>query len=175
VRLKCYIRREKFAAGRFGGLIVRLEWTLKGAAVVRHLGGNQIKDLIAADLNRFLIKNIRLQRVDHEAVGRLFQGVKSIARSSTKTADHPNSNLERWKDPGYWAQRAAFLFLRLLAYREHDNGMFPSYGCDAVVSVRATELALGIIGVARYWSKPECARIFSHDSTAATEAAGVPR
>ena len=27
----------------------------------------------------------------------------------------------------------------------------------------------------RYWSKPECGRIFSHDSTAATEAAGVPR
>ena len=74
VSMKCYGRRAKLPGGRFGACMIRLEWTLKGKpALVRHLGGNQITDLLAADLNAFLKRNLRLARVDHVAVGKLFK------------------------------------------------------------------------------------------------------
>jgi hypothetical protein len=135
VRLKCYIRQEKVAAGKFGGLILRLEWTLKASAITRHLGGNQIKHLIAADLNAFLVKNLRLQSVDHVAVGKLFRVVKGTTAKSIKTRppSGARSKLDqwnaRWNDPDSRAKRAAFLVLRVLCYREHDRGTFPSEEC----------------------------------------------
>ena len=53
--MKCYGRRRSCPRVDFGACIVRLEWTLKGKpALVRHLGGNQIADLLATDLNAFL-------------------------------------------------------------------------------------------------------------------------
>jgi hypothetical protein len=75
VNLKCYVRHEKLAGRRFGQPIMRLEWTLKRKpALVRHLGGNQIGDLLQADLNGFLERNLRLERVDHLTLGKVFRG-----------------------------------------------------------------------------------------------------
>ena len=72
VAMKCYGRKAKLPGGRFGRFVIRLEWTLKGGrALVRHLGGNQITDLFAADLNAFLKHNLRLARVNHAKVGEL--------------------------------------------------------------------------------------------------------
>jgi hypothetical protein len=102
VKLKCYVRHEKLAAGGgFGELCMRLEWTLAGKrALTRHLGGNQIKHLLTADLNAFLRRNIRLERANHVALGNLFRGIKDLRK--------------QWKDP----EKQAFLRLRILADRE---------------------------------------------------------
>lgn len=73
VTLKCYVRLEKLPGGGFVDPIVRLEWTLKGKpALERHLGGNQLKHLLRADLNAFLKHNLRLEQVDRVAFGKLF-------------------------------------------------------------------------------------------------------
>jgi hypothetical protein len=113
VGLKCYVRHQKQPGGGFGGLCVRLEWTLTGKrALTRHLGGNQIKYLLTADLNAFLSRNLRLERVDHVALGNLL--------FITPRRIPPNAQAP-WNDPDYRAKRAAFLALRILAYREHDK------------------------------------------------------
>jgi hypothetical protein len=116
VAMKCYGRKAKLPGGRFGRFVIRLEWTLKGGrALVRHLGGNQITDLFAADLNAFLKHNPRLARVNHAKVGELFSvkrghHVRSIARGGASPI------LKQWSDPKYRARRAAFLALRVHAY-----------------------------------------------------------
>jgi len=93
---------------------VRLEWTLTGKrALTRHLGGNQIYHLATADLNAFLKRNLRLERVDHAALGKLL---------SPRSRIPPNAKARApWNDPDYRARRAAFLTLRLLAEREADK------------------------------------------------------
>jgi hypothetical protein len=119
VSMKCYGRRAKLPGGCFGACTIRLEWTLKGRrALVRHIGGNQINDLLSADLNAFLKDNLRLARVDHVAVGKLFKVRRCTnhARSMGRGAASPI--LKQWHDPKYRAKRAAFLVLRVLAYRE---------------------------------------------------------
>jgi hypothetical protein len=109
VGLKCYVRHQKQPGGGFGGLCVRLEWTLTGKpALTRHLGGNRIDHLAAADLNAFLKRNLRLERVDHVALGNLLFTPRPI----------PPDARAPWNDPNYRAKRAAFLALRNLAYRE---------------------------------------------------------
>src|SRR5262249_19466541 len=109
VGLKCYVRHQKQPGGGFGGLCVRLEWTLTGKrALTRHLGGNRINHLATADLNAFLRRNLRLERVDHVALGNLLFPPRRIP---------PNAPAP-WNDPAYRARRAAFLALRLLADRE---------------------------------------------------------
>jgi hypothetical protein len=122
VKIKSYMRHRKLPGGGYGGLVVRLEWTLTGRpALIRHLRGNQISHLLAADLNDFLRRNIRLERPDHAALGNLFRGIKITA---PRSEDAKTSLRERWKDPGYWAERAAFMILRRLAYREHVQRRF---------------------------------------------------
>ena len=119
VSMKCYGRRAKLPGGRFGACMVRLEWTLKGKpALVRHLGGNQIAVLLTTDLNAFLERNLRLARVDHVAVGKLFK-VKRGRTYAPRMNRHASSPiLKRWADPKHRARRAAFLVLRVLAYRQ---------------------------------------------------------
>jgi hypothetical protein len=109
VRLKCYVRHQKQPGGGFGGLCVRLEWTLTGKpALTRHLGGNQIPHVVIADLNAFLTRNLRLERVDHVVLGNLLSPPRRI----------PPNYPAPWNDPNYLARRAAFLVLRNLADRE---------------------------------------------------------
>jgi hypothetical protein len=123
VGLKCYVRHQKRAGGGFGGVCVRLEWTLTGnPALTRHLGGNRIYHLATADLNGFLRRNLRLERVDHVALGNLFCGIKNTARRDrSSTPTEYKTIWDQWKDPNYRARRAAFLVLRLLADREKDK------------------------------------------------------
>ena len=132
VAMKCYGRHEKLPGGTFGPrLCVRLEWTLKRAALARHLGGNKINDLLTVDLNAFLKRNLRLRRVDHVAFGKLFCRAK-IARPlrSGKQGRH-RYVINRWNNPDYRAWRAAFLVLRVLAYREEDKlGDWASSICE---------------------------------------------
>jgi hypothetical protein len=117
IALKCYARYHKLACGQFGGLCVRLEWTLKGKrSLERYLGGNQIKDLATADLGEFCRQNMRLVRVDHAMLGKLLGGEPVPAKLS---------RMAQWTDPGYLARRAAHLNLRLLADREYENGKLP--------------------------------------------------
>lgn len=124
VNMKCYIRHEKLAGGGFGDLVVRLEWTLKGKPALdrgRYLGGNQIHDLLNADLNDFLARNIRLEQVDYVALGNLFRGLKITAPRDRPPRHEHRSVREQWRDPDYRAERAAFLVLRRLAYQEYDE------------------------------------------------------
>jgi hypothetical protein len=109
VGLKCYARHQKRPGGVFGGLCVRLEWTLTGKpALERHLGGNQIDHLAKADLNAFLKRNLRLERVDHAALGKLLFPPRPI----------PPKTQAPMNDPDYRAKRAAVHALQLLAARE---------------------------------------------------------
>src|SRR5262245_35896144 len=122
VGLKCYARHQKQPGGAFGGLCVRLEWSLTGKpALKRHLGGNQIHHIATADLNAFLKRNLRLERVDHVALGHLFLGIKNTARrdGSCRPTEYKTIR-DQWKDPNYRALRAAFLVLHNLANREQD-------------------------------------------------------
>jgi hypothetical protein len=122
VAMKCYARKAKLPEGLFGEGIVRLEWTLKGKpALVRHLGGNQIDDLLAIDLTAFLERNLRLARVDHAAVGKLFRIKHSGKWSGVVSSNRAHAIANQFQDPTYRARRAAFLFLRVLAYREFDR------------------------------------------------------
>jgi hypothetical protein len=119
VSMKCYGRRAKLPARSFGAAMLRLEWTLKGTrALQRYLNGNQINDLLSANPNAFPARNLRLARVDHIAVGKVFKVKRgrNHARSMNRGTSSPI--LKRWNDPNYRAERRAFLILRVLAYRE---------------------------------------------------------
>jgi hypothetical protein len=118
VSMKCYGRRAKLPGRRFGACIIRLEWTLKGKrALLRRLGGNQLTDLLAADLNAFLKRNLRLARVDHVAVGKLFKVRRDRNRALPISRGGALPIFKQFKDPDYRAGRAAFLVLRVRAYR----------------------------------------------------------
>ena len=117
VKLKCYVRYEKLPGGSFGAPCMRLEWTLTGQrALIRHLGGNSIKDLLRADLNAFLKRNLRLERANYVALGNLFRGIKNTGRRARTPQPH-----HKTANPDHRAERAAFLRLRRLAYREQDR------------------------------------------------------
>ena len=112
VKLKAYLRHQKLPGRGFGGPCVRLEWTLTGRrALTRHIDGNRIQHLLTADLNSFIKRNLRLERVDHAALGNLLFPPRRIP---------PNAQAPR-NDPDYRAKRAALLALRNLAYRERDK------------------------------------------------------
>jgi hypothetical protein len=131
VNLKCYLRLRKLASGGFGKLCLRLEWTLTGKpTLTRHLGGNQLKHLLGADLNAFLKRNLRLERVDHVALGYLFCRTKipsSRGRNTPVAVGKAVTLKQQWNDPDYRAERAAFLVLRWLAYREDERGRFADW------------------------------------------------
>ena len=96
IGLKIYGRLEKLPRGKYGDPRARLEWNLSRGSVVRHIGGNQLADLIRFDQNAFLQKNLRLETFDLIELGKLL---------FPRTAGNP----ER-------ARRAAHLFLRVQAY-----------------------------------------------------------
>ena len=92
IALKLYARYEKLPGGKFGKPIVRVEWTLRGSALERHLGGKRLADLVVADLNEFLEKQICLEQVDQDQLelllsdgGRRF--TRTRRRKSTKLDD----------------------------------------------------------------------------------------
>jgi hypothetical protein len=98
VGLKCYVRKRKYAAGKFGGLCVRLEWTLTGRrALARHLGGNHVHNLTTLNLTKFINRNLRLVRVDYAALGRLF---------GWREADYPECRDDPWAQPEYRGRHA---------------------------------------------------------------------
>ena len=89
IALKLYARYEKLPGGEFGGLIVRLEWTLRGSAIERHLNGKRLANLVVADLGDFLEKQLCLEQVDHDRLELLLsysgrQHATSRRRKSTK-------------------------------------------------------------------------------------------
>ena len=99
---KSYCRYDKAAFGQFTNrAVTHFEWTLKGGAVKRHLGGNQIDDLLNANLRTFVGKHLKLERVDHAAVGKL------LAPKVARPHEWPLN------DPDYWARLAAFRVLRI--------------------------------------------------------------
>ena len=105
VNLKIYVRLEKLpgsisrrrygpkrkyrSARKYGDLRVRLEWTLKGKDALKdHVGGNQLKDLINFDLNRFLAENLRLKTFNHCELGKLLDPKTARAEcQAIKTAE----------------------------------------------------------------------------------------
>jgi len=122
VKQKAYVRLRKLPGGGLGDEHVRLEWTLsRKPAVVRHIGGNKVEDLLTADLGEFIDRNLRLEEVDDVALGYVIQGIPARRRSN-KTAIR---NL--YKDPNYRARRVAFVFQRRLTLRELDEGHYPNW------------------------------------------------
>jgi hypothetical protein len=125
VNLKVYTRRQKLAAGTFGDDHVKLEWTLsRKPAIKRHLGGNKLAHLLTADLNAFLERNLRLERVNHVALGYVLRGLSPNRRprgTQSPTAAKPPSLLEQYRDPDYRAWRTAHQVLLTLAFRDCEG------------------------------------------------------
>jgi len=124
VKLKAYVRLRKLPGGGFGDEHVRLEWTLsRKPAVVRHVGGNKIEDLLTADLGKFMERNIRFEQVDRVKLGYLLGGIP--ARRRKKLQNLPASNrptiLGQLRDPDYRARRRAGELSRWLANREETK------------------------------------------------------
>jgi hypothetical protein len=126
VALKCYCRYSKLPGGRFGAPCVRLEWTLKyKSAINRYLAGNQtsgfrLKDLLQADLGKFAETNLRLEMVDHAAVGKLMRGaIVGMKRKPNLTAI--KTVRQRFQDPAYRLERSAYLVLRDFAHRQEGR------------------------------------------------------
>jgi hypothetical protein len=125
VKLKAYVRLRKLPGGGFGDEHVRLEWTLsRKPAVVRHVGGNKIDDLLTADLGTFMERNLRLEEVDHVELGYLLAGIP--ARRRKKLQNPPDSNgpttiVDQLRDPDYRASRRANMLSHWLANREETK------------------------------------------------------
>jgi hypothetical protein len=121
VALKCYVRQHKLAQGKLGNLCVRLEWTLTGCrALSRHLGGNQLYNLLQVDLADFLKRNVRLVQVDYAALGKVIVG-KQIGRRRQHHLSQAANMKAQWQDPDYRARRRIFLVLRWFAYRDQHK------------------------------------------------------
>lgn len=124
VKLKAYVRLRKLPGGGFDDEHVRLEWTLsRKPAVVRHVGGNKIEDLLTADLGEFMERNLRLEEVNHVKLGYLLGGIPSRRRK--KPQNPPASNrptiLEQLRDADYRARQRAGVLSRRLANREEKK------------------------------------------------------
>ena len=105
VKLKAYVRLRKLRGGGFGDEHIRLEWTLsRKPAVVRHVGGNKIEDLLIADLGKFMERNLRLEQVDPVQLGYLLGGIPARRRTKPQNPPAPPV-LEPLRDPDYRARR----------------------------------------------------------------------
>jgi hypothetical protein len=126
VALKCYCRYLKQKEGRFAGPCVRLEWTLTGKkSIERHLGGNKISNLLGADLNKFVEKNLRLESADHAALDRLIAGLSLGKKRPPKAATAQTkgiSNKKRRPIPAGIREIGKFQRMLLnFAYREEER------------------------------------------------------
>ena len=70
-KLKVYVRKAKRPGGEHGGHIVRIEWTLNEAAITRYLGGKQICNLLALDLDAFVAEHLHIVETDFAKIGKL--------------------------------------------------------------------------------------------------------
>jgi len=128
VALKCYCRYSKLKGGGFGEPCVHLEWTLKyKTAINRYLAGNQtndfkLKDLLKADLGKFAETNLRLEKVDHLALGELIRGAIVGKKSMpVLTPVKAKTVRQQFQDPAYRFRRSAYLVLRNFAYGEEKR------------------------------------------------------
>lgn len=113
--LKVYLRREKLARKRHSDVGCRIEFTLARSRAVRlHLGGDQLDDLLTANLPALFKRHLHVEEVDFERLGRLF---------SPKTVDRPRPAGRReaasWvtrqmDDAAYRARRAAHHVIKVL-------------------------------------------------------------
>jgi hypothetical protein len=117
MRLKLYCRYDKRFREPFSHKVrqplMRLEWSLKGSAIQRHLKGKQLDHLLNADLNEFVAKNLRVEQIDHVQLGRIFLPRPINARSTAQQHEFT----QPYADPDYKARRAAFLVLHALPCR----------------------------------------------------------
>jgi hypothetical protein len=131
--LKVCLRREKLASHQHGDVGCRIEFTLaRNRAVMLHLGGDQLDDLINADLHGLFKRHLHFEEVDFERLGHLF---------SPRTVDKPRpadqreaaSRLTRqMDDPGYRARRAAHHVIKVL--EEADWVKPPQRGEDILLT-----------------------------------------
>ena len=102
-------------------------------AITRHLGGNKIKDLLIADLGAFLDRNLRCEKVDVVALGKLFSLPPTRKRPRNKyTTSALRSFYDRYNDPDSRAERAGNLILRIIADRQDQK--FPNDSSTGAVS-----------------------------------------
>ena len=108
--LVIYIRREKLAQGAFGELGIHMEFKLSGErAIVGHLGGDQLDDLINADLMAFIKNNLILEKLDREKLARLIMP-KPVAllkragrrKARSRTARQMNDAEYRLRRTRHW-------------------------------------------------------------------------
>ena len=117
VRLKGYVRHRKLPGRAFGERHARLEWTLTGKrAIARHLGGNKIENLLAADLNAFVERNLRLEQVDHVTLGYVLRGIPATRRRKTQPGEPGDKKMTR--------ASSSYARCLLLALSGHVTGHF---------------------------------------------------
>ena len=121
VGLKAYGRREKLPAGRFGGYVLRIEWTLrKRRTIERHLSGSTISHLLQADLTLFVRKHLVLEQVDWPALGLLIKPVCPVGRRKLLGNMFARANAARDRPERSWPHargtrpRGMWLFLSQL-------------------------------------------------------------
>jgi len=120
----CFPRRgvSRRCIFRFGQLLI--------AALLAPImyPSNQIGDLLNANLRTFVGKHLKLERVDHAAVGKL------LAPKMARQREWPLN------DPDYWARQAAFRALKFSWYDATDR----CRKCSAAGPCGKHELALAV-------------------------------
>ncbi|MEP9373510.1 hypothetical protein [Mesorhizobium sp. KR1-2] len=120
--LKVYLRREKLANERHGDIGCHIEFTLARNRSVRlHLGGDQLDDLINANLPAFFKRQIFLEEVDFERLGYLFSpetGQRPKRADKRKTASWTARQMD---DTAYRARRVAHHVVKVLGDADWVN------------------------------------------------------
>lgn len=121
--LKLYIRRKKLAQKQFGSIIVRLEWTsTRSRAVKAHFAGDQLSDLISANLVTYFRKFAVFQQIDYRRLGWLLSP-RTIMRPRTRNPAFSSARVittgvaTLFQDETYRAMRVAHLVIKVLEER----------------------------------------------------------
>ncbi|MER9105734.1 hypothetical protein NKH95_17525 [Mesorhizobium sp. M0848] len=118
--LKIYIRRRKLALRQFGSIITRLEWTSKGRRAVKaHFGGDQLSDLINANLESYLHRFLVLEQIDYVKLGKQLSP-RTVMRHAKPTNARANAVqvTALFRSVDYRARRVAHLAIKVLEQRE---------------------------------------------------------